>query len=84
MEPNMMENDVIVEAAEEIAPMAFKDGLKVAGGIGLAAIGVYAAYKFLIKPRIEKSKDGIVDIPSWKIKDVKDDPEEETEEHTEE
>lgn len=53
----IMLNDEVVEAAEEIATISFREGLKVAADIGWIVLGGVFTYKYVIKPIIAKIKD---------------------------
>lgn len=52
----IMVNEEVIEVTEEIATAGFGKGFKVAAGIGLTALGGFAAYKYVIKPMVAKIK----------------------------
>lgn len=52
----IMVNEDVIEVTEEIATANFGKGFKVTAGIGLTAIGGFAAYKYVIKPVMAKIK----------------------------
>ena len=57
MENNeIMVNEEVMEATEEIAKAGVSKGFKVTVGIGLAAIGSVIAYKYVVKPLVAKIK----------------------------
>lgn len=57
MENNeIMVNEEVMEATEEIATAGVSKGFKVAVGIGLAAIGGVIAYRYVVKPLVAKIK----------------------------
>lgn len=57
MENNeIMVNEEVMEATEEIATAGASKGFKVAIGVGLAAVGGVIAYKYVVKPLIAKIK----------------------------
>lgn len=59
METNEIVNNEVIEVAEELVPVTSGNGLKIAGGIGLAAIVGVAAYKGgkLIWAKIKAKKE---------------------------
>ena len=46
----IMVNEEIIEATEEIATASSGKGFKVAAGVGLTVLGGFVAYKYVIKP----------------------------------
>ena len=52
----IMVNEEVMEATEEIATAGGSKGFKVAIGVGLAAVGGVIAYKYVVKPLIAKIK----------------------------
>lgn len=57
MENNeIMTNEEVMEATEEIATAGVGKGFKVAIGVGLTAVGGVIAYKYVVKPLIAKIK----------------------------
>ena len=57
METNeIMNNEEIIETTEEIVEAGSGKGIKIAAGIGLAALGGLIAYKYIGKPVIAKIK----------------------------
>lgn len=56
MENEIMVNEEVLEATQELATTSVPKGLKIAAGVGLAAIVGGLAYKFIAKPIIEKIK----------------------------
>lgn len=57
MENNeIMMNEEIMETTEEIATAGSKKAVKVAAGVGLAALVSFIAYKCVVKPLIAKAK----------------------------
>lgn len=77
----IIKNDDVIEVAEEVVPAVGKSNLAIAGGVGLAVVGAVALYHFVIKPRRNKVKDGVVDIPKNDFREV---VENESEDNTEE
>lgn len=57
METNeIMNNEEVIEATEEIATAGSGDGLKIAAGIGLTVLVGGIAYKYIVKPIWTKIK----------------------------
>ena len=50
----MMVNDEVLEATEEIATTGSSKGLKIAGIVGLSVLGGMIIYKYVVKPTIAK------------------------------
>ena len=50
----IMVNDEILEATEEIATTGSSKGLKIAGIVGLSVLGGMVIYKYVIKPKMAK------------------------------
>lgn len=56
MENEIMNNEEIIGATEEIATAGYGKGVKIAAGIGLAVLASGIAYKYAIKPIAAKIK----------------------------
>lgn len=52
----IMVNDEVLEATEEIATTGSSKGLKIAGIVGLSVLGGMVIYKYVIKPTVAKMK----------------------------
>ena len=52
----IMVNEEVIEATEEIATAGSGNGIKMAAGIGLAVLGGVVAYKYIVKPMVAKIK----------------------------
>lgn len=50
----IMVNDEVLEATEEIATTGSSKGLKIAGIVGLSVLGGIVIYKYVIKPTMAK------------------------------
>lgn len=53
---DIMVNEEVVEVTEDIVNVGNGKGFKVAAGVGLAGLGGYAIYKFIVKPLLAKRK----------------------------
>nr|DAQ19133.1 MAG TPA: Type II secretion system, protein M [Caudoviricetes sp.] len=83
MENNeIMVNEEVIEATEEIANAGVSKGFKVAVGIGLTALGGVIAYKYVIKPLVAKIKakkaqqeinEETIDLPDDEIEVIDED-----------
>lgn len=56
MDTNEIMNNEVIETTEEIVKTSSGKALKVAGGIGLAVIAGVVAYKYIVKPMVDKRK----------------------------
>lgn len=52
----IMVNDEVLEATEEIATTGSSKGLKIAGIVGLSVIGGMIIYKYVVKPTMAMAK----------------------------
>ena len=52
----IMVNEEVIEATEEIATASSGNGIKMTAGIGLAVLGGVVAYKYIVKPMVAKIK----------------------------
>ena len=70
-EQNIMENNEVIEAAEEV--VTSKSGLGLKLGLGALAIGgvIYGGMKLLKKFRAKKEEDEIIEISDGEIIDDK-------------
>ena len=50
----IMVNDEVLEATEEIATTGSSKGLKIAGIVGLSVIGGMIIYKYVVEPTMDK------------------------------
>lgn len=73
----IMNNEEVIETTEEIVNASSGKGFKVAAGVGLAVFAGVAAYKYVVKPIVAKTKarkeqreeDKVVDIT--KVRETK-------------
>ena len=56
MDTNEIMNNEVIKTTEEIVKTSSGKALKVAGGIGLAVIAGVVAYKYIVKPMVDKRK----------------------------
>lgn len=52
----IMVNEDVIEVTEEIATAGYGKGFKIAAGVGLAGLGGWLAYKYVVKPIVAKIK----------------------------
>lgn len=52
----IMVNEEVVEVTEDMVNVGNGKGFKVAAGVGLAGLGGYTIYKFIVKPLLAKRK----------------------------
>ena len=53
---DIMVNEEVIEVAEEVVNVGNGKGFKVAAGVGLAGLGGFAIYRFVVKPLLAKRK----------------------------
>ena len=53
---NILTNEEVSEATEEIATCGSKKGIKIAAGIGLSVLTGVIVYKYVVKPLVAKIK----------------------------
>ena len=53
---NILTNEEVLEATEEIATCGSKKGVKIAAGIGVSVFVGIIAYKYVVKPIVAKIK----------------------------
>lgn len=53
---DIMLTEEVIEVAEEAVNVGNGKSFKVAAGVGLAGLGGYAIYKFIVKPLLAKRK----------------------------
>lgn len=58
MDTNEIMNNEVIETTEEIVKTSSGKALKVAGGVGLAVIAGVVAYKYIVKPLVDKRRVG--------------------------
>lgn len=56
MDINGILYDEVIETPEGVVEASSGEALKVAGGIGLAVIAGVVAYKYIVKPMVDKRK----------------------------
>ena len=82
METNeIMMNEEVIETAEEIVRKSPNKALKVAGIGGVAVLGGFVAYKYVIKPAVAKFKRNEKKKEFEKAFNVRHDDSDETEIH---
>lgn len=69
MDTNEIMNNEVIETTEEIVKTSSGKALKVAGGIGLAVIAGVVAYKYIVKPMVEKEETAIYEADAVVVED---------------